>query len=214
MPADADAIAELNLVAWGAWNHPAMHSWFAATVGRAGWQHYGVFDGDRLVSTGALPRATTDSVGSASMRPIPRHQGKQLRQAISALRLADAGRAGLRDRARRKCDRAGAAGVPRRLAVAVREAELLDRAQADGVADVVTERYADLLAAIAPMSVTRCSALPARCGGRRIGSPPSVSAGCERCWPGRRNAHRSMPSGSPVSTWTNSPNAICRRCRS
>jgi hypothetical protein len=87
--ADADAIAELNLVAWGAWNHPAMHSWFGASVGRAGWQHYGVFDADRLVSTGAL--RADDRLGWFGFDAThPRHQGKKLRQAISAVRLADA----------------------------------------------------------------------------------------------------------------------------
>jgi hypothetical protein len=87
--ADADAIADLNLVAWGAWNNAAMHAWFGATVGRDGWQHYGVFDAHRLVSTGAL--RTSDGLGWFGFDAThPRHQGKQLRQAISAVRLADA----------------------------------------------------------------------------------------------------------------------------
>jgi GNAT superfamily N-acetyltransferase len=87
--ADTDAVAELNLLAWGAWNNPAMHAWFGATVGRAGWQHYGVFDADRLVATGAL--RTSDGLGWFGFDAThPRHQGKQLRQAISARRLADA----------------------------------------------------------------------------------------------------------------------------
>jgi hypothetical protein len=84
-----DAIADLNLVAWGAWNNPAMHSWFGATVGRADWQHYGVFDADRLVATGALH--VDHELGWFGFDAThPRHQGKKLRQAISALRLTDA----------------------------------------------------------------------------------------------------------------------------
>jgi hypothetical protein len=87
--ADREAIAELNLVAWGAWNNPAMHAWFGATVGREGWQHYGVFAADRLVATGAL-RATGVLGWFGFDATHPRHQGRKLRQAISARRLADA----------------------------------------------------------------------------------------------------------------------------
>jgi hypothetical protein len=87
--ADTDAIAELNLVAWGAWDNRAMHAWFGATVGRDGWQHYGVFDAGRLVSTGAL--RTSDGLGWFGFDAThPRHQGKTLRQAISAMRLTAA----------------------------------------------------------------------------------------------------------------------------
>lgn len=88
-PADTDAIAELNLVAWGAWSTPAMRDWFGATVGRPGAQHYGVFDADRLVATGAL--FAGDGLGWFGFDAThPRQQGRQLRQAISARRLADA----------------------------------------------------------------------------------------------------------------------------
>lgn len=88
-----DAIADLNLVAWGVWANPAMHAWFGATVGRANWQHYGVFDADRLIATGALH--VHDELGWFGFDAThPRHQGKKLRQAISAMRLADAAAAG------------------------------------------------------------------------------------------------------------------------
>ncbi len=86
---DANAIAELNLVAWGAWGSPAMHAWFAASVGRPRAHHYGVFDKDRLIATGAL--FVGDGIGWFGFDAThPRHQGKRLRQAISALRLSDA----------------------------------------------------------------------------------------------------------------------------
>ena len=88
-PADSDAIAALNIVAWGAWNTPILRAWFRATVGRAGVQHYGVFDGDRLVATGAL--FVSDGVGWVGFDAThPRYQARALRQAISAVRLRDA----------------------------------------------------------------------------------------------------------------------------
>ena len=87
--ADTDAIAELNLLAWGAWSSPAMRSWFGASVGLEGAHHYGVFDGGDLVATGAL--FVGDGIGWFGFDAThPRHQGRQLRQAISALRLFDA----------------------------------------------------------------------------------------------------------------------------
>ena len=86
---DADAIASLNILAWGAWGTPLLRAWFGATVGLAGVQHYGVFDRDRLVATGAL--FVQDRLGWFGFDAThPRHQGAQLRQAISALRLEDA----------------------------------------------------------------------------------------------------------------------------
>jgi hypothetical protein len=87
--ADGDAVAALDLVAWGAWNTPVLKAWFGATVGGAGFQHYGVFDGDRLIATGAL--FVRDGIGWFGFDAThPRHQDKALRQAISAVRLRDA----------------------------------------------------------------------------------------------------------------------------
>ena len=86
---DAGSFAELSLVAWGAWSTPAMHAWFGATVGRAGCQHYGIFDADRLVAACAL--FVGDGLGWLGFDAThPRYQGKKLRQAISAIRLRDA----------------------------------------------------------------------------------------------------------------------------
>jgi hypothetical protein len=86
---DADAIASLNDVAWGAWGNPLLRAWFGATVGCGGAQHYGVFDRHRLVATGAL--FVHGELGWFGFDAThPRYQGGRLRQAISALRLQDA----------------------------------------------------------------------------------------------------------------------------
>jgi hypothetical protein len=92
---DADAYAELSLVAWGAWSTPEMHAWFRATVGCAGSQHYGIFDADRLVAAGAM--FVGDGLAWFGFDAThPRHQGRKLRQAISAIRLTDAVKHGCR----------------------------------------------------------------------------------------------------------------------
>ena len=87
--ADADAISKLNVIAWGAWSTPVMGHWFRATVGRTGVNHYGVFDGNRLVATGSL--FVRDEIGWFGFDAThPRCQGRTLRQAISAVRMKDA----------------------------------------------------------------------------------------------------------------------------
>jgi hypothetical protein len=89
-PADADALTAINVAAWGAWNMPvSMAAWFGATVGGDGVQHYGVFDGHRLVATGAL--FVNDRLGWLGFDAThPRYQGRKLRQAISSVRMGDA----------------------------------------------------------------------------------------------------------------------------
>lgn len=89
-PADADALTAINVAAWGAWSMPvSMASWFGATVGQDGVRHYGVFDGDRLVATGAL--FIGDGLGWLGFDAThPRHQGRKLRQALSSVRMVDA----------------------------------------------------------------------------------------------------------------------------
>jgi hypothetical protein len=92
--ADTDAVTAINVAAWGAWSMPvSMAAWFGATVGRDGVEHYGAFDGDRLVATGAL--FVGDGVGWLGFDAThPRYQGRKLRQAISTARLIDAARQG------------------------------------------------------------------------------------------------------------------------
>jgi hypothetical protein len=86
-PEDAEALVAINIAAWGAWSMPvSMAAWFGATVGSAGVQHYGVFEADRLVATGAL--FVGDGLGWLGFDAThPRHQGRKLRQAISSVRM-------------------------------------------------------------------------------------------------------------------------------
>jgi len=89
-PADIDALTAINIAAWGAWSMSvSMADWFGATLGREGVRHYGVFDGDQLVATGAL--FIGDGLGWLGFDAThPRYQGRQLRQAISSVRMAEA----------------------------------------------------------------------------------------------------------------------------
>ncbi len=84
-----NAIMALNLAAWGAWDRPVMAAWFGATVGHTGVHHYGVFDGHRLVATGAL--FIGDGLGWVGFDAThPRYRGRGLRKAISSARMTDA----------------------------------------------------------------------------------------------------------------------------
>lgn len=89
-PDDRDALAAVNIAAWGAWSMPvSMADWFGATLGHDGVRHYGVFDADRLVATGAL--FVGDGLGWLGFDAThPRYQGRKLRQAISSIRMVDA----------------------------------------------------------------------------------------------------------------------------
>jgi GNAT superfamily N-acetyltransferase len=93
-PEDRDALTAINVAAWGAWSMPvSMTAWFGATVGNDGVRHYGVFDADRLVATGAL--FLGDGLGWLGFDAThPRYQGRKLRQAISSARMTDAASAG------------------------------------------------------------------------------------------------------------------------
>ncbi len=95
-PDDRDALTAVNVAAWGAWSMPvSMTAWFGATLGTDSVQHYGVFDGDRLVAAGAL--FLGDGLGWLGFDAThPRYQGRKLRQAISSVRMIDAASAGCR----------------------------------------------------------------------------------------------------------------------
>ncbi|HVC71695.1 MAG TPA: hypothetical protein VNC61_15680 [Acidimicrobiales bacterium] len=95
-PEDSEALVAINITAWGAWSMPvSMAAWFGATVGAPGVQHYGVFEEDRLVATGAL--FVGDGLGWLGFDAThPRHQGRKLRQAISSVRMEDAAAQGCR----------------------------------------------------------------------------------------------------------------------
>lgn len=92
--ADADRVATLNVRAWGAWQAPvSLRPWFAATVGREGFAHYGAFVDDHLVCTGAL--AVDGQLAWIGFDAThPRHQSRQLRRSLTRRRLADAQAAG------------------------------------------------------------------------------------------------------------------------
>jgi hypothetical protein len=95
-PADIDALTSINIAAWGAWSMPvSMAAWFGATLAHDGARHYGVFDADRLVATGAL--FIGDGLGWLGFDAThPRYQGRMLRQAISGARMKDAAAQGCR----------------------------------------------------------------------------------------------------------------------
>ncbi len=87
---DRDAVAELNLVAWGAWEaSDSLRTWFGSTVGTQTFRHYGAFDGGSLVSVLAL--AVSDAIGWTGFAAThPRYRGHRLSRAVSHLALSDA----------------------------------------------------------------------------------------------------------------------------
>ena len=91
-----DAVSELNVLAWGAWTAvDPVRIWFGATVGTKGFHHYGIFDGDRLVSVGALAvTGTFGWVGFAATHP--HYRGHSFRRSINLVRLAEAREFGCR----------------------------------------------------------------------------------------------------------------------
>jgi len=93
---DRDAVAELNVVAWGAWEtSDSLRTWFGCTVGTQAFRHYGAFDGDRLVSVLAL--AVRDAIGWTGFAAThPRYRGHRLSRAVSHPALTDARALGCR----------------------------------------------------------------------------------------------------------------------
>ncbi|MDX6198112.1 MAG: hypothetical protein QOJ79_1263 [Actinomycetota bacterium] len=88
---DRDAFANVNAAAWQA--PSSLGSWFGATIGVAGFRHYGVFDAGELVSTGALFMSGT--LGWCGFgATLPSHRGQGLQAATFARRINDAAEAG------------------------------------------------------------------------------------------------------------------------
>jgi hypothetical protein len=84
--ADAQAVAEVTTVGFGM--PSALQPWIASTVGRAGWQHYLAWDGDRAVAAAALfVREGAGWLGMASTLPDVRRRGAQ--GALLARRIDD-----------------------------------------------------------------------------------------------------------------------------
>jgi hypothetical protein len=92
--ADAEAVAALNVRAWGAWQAPvSLRPWFGGTVGLEGFAHYGGFVDGRLLCTGAMViDGQLAWIGFDATHP--RHQSRQLRRALTARRIVDARAAG------------------------------------------------------------------------------------------------------------------------
>ncbi len=91
---DAERVAALNVQAWGAWQaRVSLRPWFAATVGQGGFVHYGAFENDQLVCTGAL--VINGQLGWIGFDAThPRHRSRQFRRSLTLRRLADAHAAG------------------------------------------------------------------------------------------------------------------------
>jgi len=92
--ADAEQVGALNVRAWGAWQAGvSLAPWFRATVGQAGFVHYGAFVDDKLISTGALAiNGQLAWIGFDATHP--RHRSRQFRRSLTIRRLADARAAG------------------------------------------------------------------------------------------------------------------------
>lgn len=86
---DREQWAAANLAGWGM---PKLFApWFYATLGQEHFQHYGIFDGDEIVSTGAI--YFTDGLawlGFAATRPQYRGRGYQLAMHAKRMREAEA----------------------------------------------------------------------------------------------------------------------------
>jgi len=86
-PAQAPAFARVVRTAFGF--PPSLEAWVASTVGRPGWRHFGAWDGDMLVATGALfVHGRTGWLGFAATEAVARGRGAQ--GALIARRLAEA----------------------------------------------------------------------------------------------------------------------------
>lgn len=91
-----DAVAELNLIAWGAWEaSDSARTWFGSIVGTPAFRHYGAFDGDRLVSVQAL--AIADALAWTGFAAThPRYRGQRLSRTVSQLSVLHARELGCR----------------------------------------------------------------------------------------------------------------------
>jgi GNAT superfamily N-acetyltransferase len=86
-PSDSESWSAANEAAWGL---PAFFgAWFGATLGCDGFRHYGVFDDDLLVSTGAI-YVTDDVAWSGFSATRPEHRGRGYQTATHLRRLHDA----------------------------------------------------------------------------------------------------------------------------
>jgi hypothetical protein len=93
---DAERVGALNVQAWGAWQAPvSLHPWFASTVGRDRFTHYGVFVDDALCGVGAMA-IDGDLAWIGFDATSPRFRSRGLRRALNKRRVEDARAAGAR----------------------------------------------------------------------------------------------------------------------
>ncbi len=95
-PEHRDAVAELNVTAWGAWDvAEPLRAWFGSIVGVGAFHHYGIFDGGRLVSVQAL--AVAGALGWTGFGAThPRYRGNSLSRIVNGLSIARARELGCR----------------------------------------------------------------------------------------------------------------------
>ena len=85
-----DDVAQYNVVSTAAWGVPRLFgTWFGATLGREGFRHYGVFDGELLVSTVAM-YISGDLAWTGFGVTKPEYQGRGYQGARVAKELYDA----------------------------------------------------------------------------------------------------------------------------
>jgi hypothetical protein len=86
-PADADLFARVVREAYGF--PPAADGLIAAPIGRPGWRHYGAWEGDELVATGAMYAARrTAWLGFAATKSSHRRRGAQSSLIAERCRMA------------------------------------------------------------------------------------------------------------------------------
>lgn len=85
----AEAAAFAGVVRRGFGMPEILEPWLASTVGRPGWQHYGVWDGTAMVATGAL--FMTDGTGWFGLAAtLESHRGHGAQSALIQKRFEDA----------------------------------------------------------------------------------------------------------------------------
>lgn len=87
-------LADYNKVSLAAWGTPrSFGAWYGATLGREGFRHYGVFDGEKLVSTCAM-YVSGELAWAGFGVTMPDYQGRGFQRARLARELNDAAELG------------------------------------------------------------------------------------------------------------------------
>jgi hypothetical protein len=88
-----DAFNAVSVAAWG--TSKALGVWFGATLGREGFRHYGIFDGDELVSTCAM-FISDDIAWTGFAATKPQYQRRGFQKARIVREMIDAAALGCR----------------------------------------------------------------------------------------------------------------------